>query len=62
MMGCMEMRMRITLFIVKFLEAEKPRIIIELKLPGSRKVVRTQKASWEMKAPQTVANTTDRLW
>jgi len=60
-MGCVEISMRGTLFIVKFLEAEKPHIIIELKLPGSRKVVTKQKASREMKIPWIVANTTDRL-
>jgi len=40
MMGDVEMRMRDPLFIVKFLKAEKPCIIMELKFPGSRKVMR----------------------
>jgi len=31
---------------VKFPEVEKPHIIMELKLPGSQKVARKQKALW----------------
>ena len=61
-MRCMEMRIRGILFIVKFLEAKKPRVIVELKLTVSQKVARKQKASQEIKTPQTMANTMDRPW
>jgi len=61
-MRCMEMRIRGILFIVKFLEAKKPRVILELKLTVSQKVARKQKASQEIKTPQTMANTMDRPW
>jgi len=38
--GLCGLRMQTTLFIVKPLEVEQPRVIIELKLPESRKVTR----------------------
>jgi len=60
MMGCVEMRMKGTIFIVKFLEAKKLCIIMELKLLGSQKVTRKQKDSWEIKTPRIMANTIDQ--
>jgi len=59
-MGCVEMRLRSTLFTVNFLVVEQPCIIMELKLPKNRKVARKLKVSWEMKTPQTIGTTTDR--
>ena len=54
--------MRGTLFLVKFPEAKKPRVIMELKLPGCRNAMRKQKALGEMRTPQTVGTTTEGQW
>jgi len=56
MMGCWMCgnEERRALFIVKVLEAEHPRDLMALKLSGSWKTTRKQKASWENK------DTTDR--
>jgi len=40
---CLEMRLRSTLFKLKFLGAEQPHVIMELKLPGSRKLQENKK-------------------
>ena len=53
------LRMQIASFIAKPLEVKQPRVITELKLFGSRKVMRKQKALGELKPPQTMGATTE---
>jgi len=62
--GIVERRLRITLFIVKLLEAKQPWELMELKLPRSRKATRKQTDSGGRgrKPIRTVAFTTDHLW